>query len=122
MKDKKKLQRIFGQLNYLATISRPDISFSVNKIARRLQDPTVEVFRAAKRILSYVVSTSDLGIGLVKGNPFELTLYTDAAYRDVREDKFKSTGGYLLYSGGVLIDWRTKKLKWVATSSSEAEY
>ena len=70
-----------------------------------------------------MAATEDLVLGIEKNkHPWKLELFTDAAYKDIVEDKFKSTGGYLLYLGGNLIDWKTKKLKWVCTSSSEAEY
>ena len=49
MDNQKKLQKLFGQLNYPCTMSRPDLCFALNKIARRLQNPSIEVSRAAKR-------------------------------------------------------------------------
>ena len=58
----KPLQVLFGELNYIAGLTRPDIAFSVNKIARSLHDGTKEVFRAAKRILAYLVNTHDLAL------------------------------------------------------------
>ena len=66
LEDIRKLQAIFGELNYLNTVSRPDISYSVNMIARRLHDGSKEVIRAAKRIMAYVYSTRNLGLEIKK--------------------------------------------------------
>eukprot|EP00924_Labyrinthula_sp_SR-Ha-C_P007673 snap_masked-scaffold_42-processed-gene-2.44-mRNA-1 protein AED:1.00 eAED:1.00 QI:0/-1/0/0/-1/1/1/0/206 len=52
---------------------------------------------------------------------WEVVAYMDFAFADDPK-KFKSTGGFLLFFNGNLVHWRSKKLAWVATSSSEAEF
>ena len=53
LEEKTKLQSFYGALNYIAGSTRPDIAFATNKIARELRSPTKDVFRIAKRVLSY---------------------------------------------------------------------
>ena len=52
----------------------------------------------------------------------QLRIYTDSSFADAQEDKFKSTGGYLIFLGKSLVTWQAKKIKWVCSSASQAEY
>ena len=60
--DVRKLQAMFGELNYVAGLTRPDISCSVNRNTRRLHDPSKKVVRSAKRIIGYLQGTNNLGL------------------------------------------------------------
>ena len=125
LEDPRSLQKIFGELNYIAGLSRPDIAYSVNRIARMLHRPTKEVYRSAKRIVNYLTCTATLGIkyrNLKDNSKWSLEAYSDSSFADIVEDKFKSTGGYLVYFNGSLISWKSKKLRYVCSSTGEAEY
>jgi hypothetical protein len=52
---------VVGTLQYL-TLTRPDISFSVNKVCQLLHDPTMAHWSAVKRILRYLHGMCGLGI------------------------------------------------------------
>jgi hypothetical protein len=58
---------IVGGLQYL-TLTRPDISFSVNKICQFLHTPTTVHLTATKRILRYVHGTTDLGLQIIRSD------------------------------------------------------
>lgn len=122
--DIKQLQKLFGELNYITGLSRPDAAFAVNKVARLLNKPTKEVYRAAKRTLAYLVGSADLALKYTHSDKkkWQLTVYSDSSFADVSSDKFKSTGGYLVYLEGNLVSWKSKKLKFVCTNTGEAEY
>ena len=126
LKDVSKLQKLFGEANYIAQSTRPDICFSLNMVARMLQQGTKQVHRACKRIIDYAVNTSGLGIEVEKYSADEkdwkLDLYTDSSFADVEDEKYKSTGAYVLLFNNTPVDWKTKKLKWVCTNSGQAEY
>jgi histone deacetylase 1/2 len=67
---------IVGALQYL-TLTRPDLSFSVNKVCQYLHAPTTEHWTAVKRILRYVKDTLKLGITFTKSSsillvPFQM--------------------------------------------------
>eukprot|EP00924_Labyrinthula_sp_SR-Ha-C_P002217 augustus_masked-scaffold_19-processed-gene-4.37-mRNA-1 protein AED:0.39 eAED:0.40 QI:0/-1/0/1/-1/1/1/0/1346 len=121
--DIKPLQKLFGELNYLSTMSRPDISYAVNRIARRLHDGTKEVYRRAKSILAYLCGTSDLGLVMKRfSGSSKLELFCDASFADDKLEKFRSTGGFLIFLNGGLIHWKSKKIKMVCTSTAQSEY
>ena len=51
-----------------------------------------------------------------------MVVYTDASYADIKDDKFRSTAGFIIHLNNSLISWKTKKLKWVCCSTAESEY
>ena len=54
-------RQLVGSLLYL-THSRPDLSFSVGRVARYMQNPHEIHYKAAKRILRYIRGTIQFGI------------------------------------------------------------
>ena len=63
-----------GALQYLS-FTRPDIAFSMNKVAQFMQAPTDS---AVKRILRYLKSTIQHGLFLSRHSSVQLIAYTDA--------------------------------------------
>ena len=56
------IRSIVGVLQYLAVIARPDIMYSVQRVARQVSCPTDGTVKAAKRILAYLSGTPLIGI------------------------------------------------------------
>ena len=121
--DIRKLQKLIGELSYLAISTRPDISFSVNFIARTVSDPRLEHLRAAKKVLKYLAGTIDhvLEYKAFSGSHPEVVVYTDSSFAD-DEETSRSTAGFLVYVNDCLINWAAKRLKLVVTSTAAAEY
>eukprot|EP00924_Labyrinthula_sp_SR-Ha-C_P005550 snap_masked-scaffold_68-processed-gene-0.53-mRNA-1 protein AED:1.00 eAED:1.00 QI:0/-1/0/0/-1/1/1/0/256 len=117
-----KLQKIIGELSYIANCSRPDISFAVNFIPRNLQSEKLGLLRMSRRILRYLINTRHFAIKVKREEKLEIKALSDASFVDCIKDKFKSTGGFIIYMGDVPISWKYKKMKWVATSSGVSEY
>jgi hypothetical protein len=111
---------IVGSLQYLAH-TRPDISFSVNRVCQFLSSPTSEHWSAVKRILRYLHETIDMGICIKKSGSFLLSAFSDADWAGDSDDR-RSTGGFAVFFGGNLISWSSRKQSTVSRSSTEAEY
>jgi hypothetical protein len=109
-----------GALQYLC-ITRPDISFCVNKLAQFMHKPTVLHWQDVKRLLRYLKETVQFGLHF-KGAPLiSIQAYSDADWAGDRDDRC-STGGYCIFLGNNLISWSCRKQQTVARSSTKAEY
>jgi histone deacetylase 1/2 len=114
---------IVGAFQY-ATMTRPDIAFSVNKVCQFMSQPLESHWKAVKRILCYLKGTLDHGLLLspaASGPPFSLRAYSDADWATDQDDR-RSTSGSCIYFGPDLVSWGSKKQPHVARSSTEAEY
>ncbi|KAG8482529.1 hypothetical protein CXB51_024309 [Gossypium anomalum] len=108
-----------GMLQYLC-ITRPELSFCVNKLSQYMNLPNETHWRAVKRVLRYLVGTVDYGLCFSKGQP-EVVCYSDADWASSMEDR-RSTTGYVVYLGPNPVAWCSRKQPVVSRSSSEAEY
>jgi histone deacetylase 1/2 len=70
-------RKIIGALQYL-NLTRPDISFSINKLAQFMHKPTAQHLQHLKRILRYLKSTINHGILLQPSSNCNLVAYSDA--------------------------------------------
>lgn len=66
--DATKYRSIVGALQYLK-LTRPDISFSVNKVCQYLHAPTTLHWPAVKRIIRYIKFTLGLGLHIRRSFP-----------------------------------------------------
>ncbi|KAL9996454.1 putative 1,4-alpha-glucan branching enzyme [Helianthus debilis subsp. tardiflorus] len=127
--DPVKYRQMVGALQYV-TLSRPDITYAVNKVCQFMHSPTGNHWSAVKRILRYLHGTSNHGLLISSSSSSILHAYTDAhnltAFSDSDwagcPDDRRSTGGYAIYLGSNLISWSARKQRTVSRSSTEAEY
>ncbi|XP_040968059.1 uncharacterized mitochondrial protein AtMg00810 [Gossypium hirsutum] len=108
-----------GMLQYLC-ITRPDLSFCVNKLSQYMNSPSDTHWRGVKRVLRYLSGTMEHGLLLSDGS-FQLVGYSDADWASSVEDR-RSTTGYVIYLGANPIAWCSKKQAVVSKSYSEAKY
>ncbi|XP_014489926.1 uncharacterized protein LOC106752708 [Vigna radiata var. radiata] len=113
-------RRIVGSLQYLS-LTRPDVSFSVNKLSQYMAAPTESHMQFAKRVLRYLKGTIDHGLQLRHESNPHLTAFCDADWAGDTVDR-RSTTSYIIYYGSNAISWSCKKQPLVAKSSTEAEY
>ncbi|XP_059070464.1 uncharacterized mitochondrial protein AtMg00810-like [Cryptomeria japonica] len=111
---------VVGALQYL-TLTRPDITFAVNKVCQFMQQPTDDHWNAVKRILQYLKETLSYGLQLSKSSPLTLNAFSDSDWAGCPDDR-RSTSGYCIFLGPNLISWSARKQKTVSRSSTEAEY
>jgi len=112
---------LIGSLMYAAVATRPDIAYSVYRLASYTANPDINHWGAAKRILRYLKGTKDLGITYKKSeNHINLVGYSDASFAN--NDDRTSVSGYTFISNGGAITWGSKKQSVVSLSTTEAEY
>ena len=78
MCDKLIYQAVIGNLLYLSTKTRPDITYAVSCVARFCTNPMKEHWTTVKRILQYLKGTSNLGLLYRENTPAEVIRYSDA--------------------------------------------
>jgi hypothetical protein len=118
--DSTQYRSIVGALQYL-TLTRPDISFTINKVCQFLHAPTTVHWDAVKRILRYLKSSTRIGLKIIKSKSLLISGFSDADWAGSLDDR-RSTGGYTIYLGENLISWSARKHTTVSRSSTEAEY
>jgi len=111
---------VVGALQYL-TLTRPDISFAVNKVCQFLHAPTTVHWTAVKRILRYVKLTAKLGLKISRSSSLLVSAFSDADWAGCVDDR-RSTGGFAVFLGDNLVSWSARKQATVSRSSTEAEY
>nr|ABF98465.1 retrotransposon protein, putative, Ty1-copia subclass [Oryza sativa Japonica Group] len=111
--------QIIGSLMYLASATRPDISFAVSKLSRFTSNPGDDHWRALERVMRYLKGTVELGLHYT-GYPAVLEGYSDSNWiSDV--DEIKATSGYVFTLGGGAVSWRSCKQTILTRSTMEAE-
>ncbi len=107
---------------YLSTMTRPDLSFTVGRLASGFQKPTKGHWERTKRDLRYLNGTRDAHIEYKKsGETPMLETYVDTSYGTdlVRR---RSITGYVICLGGGPIIWKSHLQCTVADSPNTAEY
>lgn len=100
-------RRIIGSLQYI-TLTRPDVQVAVNWLAQFIAEPKMIHWLAVKRVLCYFFRTQKHGIALRQVKDFSVTAYCDADWEGDTVDR-KSRTGFLVYVGGTLVSWVSKK-------------
>ena len=113
-------RELTGSLQYLATMSRPDIAWAVSRMGSFNSCWTIGQFKLAKGILRYIAGTRDWGLCL-GGTCGPLEGFVDADFNGCRDTYRSTTGWVVMYRGGT-IAWKSKKQSVVAHSTAEAEY
>ena len=121
-------------LAYLAQTTRPDILYTVNRLAGHQQDPRECDWNALYYLMCYLKGAHDLGIRYRQSETADVLfatntvlesgmypeIYGDSSFAE--DDGFKSRSGFVFMMAGGAIFWYSKKQSLVALSSTEAEY
>ena len=119
---------VIGSMNYLAQTTRPDISMAVHQCARFCANPKAVHYTAVKRIVRYLIGTSDKGMTLNVQEPI-LECFADADFAGswdrtdpLDPENVKSRSGHIIKFAGCPIHWGSKLQDLVSLSTVESEY
>ena len=119
-------RQLIGQLNWLATQTRPDLSYDVSALSSILKQENVESIKQANRTVKKAkkeksqIDIPDLG------NPehLQIVAYSDASFANLKDGG--SQGGYIIFLLGsnnkyMPIAWQSKRIRRVVKSTLAAE-
>jgi hypothetical protein len=119
--DQKQYQEATGSLNYLACITRMDISYAVSKASSFNSKPTVAAWDLVKRIIRYIKGTANYALTFRYNGNSDIIGFVDSDWA-TDADTRKSTTGYVFLLSDAAVAWQSKRQQAVAQSSTEAEF
>jgi hypothetical protein len=87
--DAMKYRSLVGALQYI-TLTRPDISFPINKVCQFLHEPTTTHMIVVNRILRYLRHTLGVGFKIVRSNSTLVSGFADANWTEDIDDRRSS--------------------------------
>ena len=117
--DQSLYQSMIGSLMFAMAGTRPDLAYAIGVLSRYNHEPSEVHMEALKRVFRYLNGTRDWTLSF-GGTDGRIKAYADSDYAGDPDDS-KSTAGLCVVFGGV-IDWRSKKQKSAAQSTTDAEY
>ena len=101
MRDQLRYSQIIGSLMYLASATRPDISYAVSKLSRFVSNPGDDHWRALERVMRYLKATASYGIHYTE-YPKVLEGFSVANWI-FDADELKATTGYVFTLAGEVL-------------------
>ena len=113
-----------GTLLYLTKHSRPDICNPVRELSKTMDAPAPAHLKEMFKVIRYVLSTKEHGLKFEMRKDIKKWALKTLSDRDFASDKETriSVFGYIIYCCGIPIAWRSKGMKSVVLSTTEAEY
>jgi len=108
---------LVAKINYLARMTRPDLSHSVGVLSRHLSSPGIQAYRALKSVCIYILNTLDRGLIFHESSSLTVPRF----YVDANFPFGRARGGYVAMYLGASIDWQSKLAASAAASTAEAE-
>ena len=124
--EKQQLRSTIGQLNWVSTQTRPDITFDTCEVSVRLKDATIrdiiKVNKIIRKLKAEKVSLKFSDMGNL--TPIKLVSFSDVSFCNPSEQS--SQGGYIIFfrnihCKSVPIAWQSKKIRRVVKSTMAAE-
>ena len=125
---RKAIRKVVGELLWVSLMTRPDLSYEVNRLSGNILNATIRDMKDAKLLIEKA-KADPVEVNFTKigdGKDLELTVYTDASFNN-QDNKIRSTAGRILLLGSKCSDkvnafsWKTKKIARICRSVKGAE-
>ena len=113
-----------GTLLYLTEHSRPDITNPVRELSKSMNCASMALVTELYRVINVVLEMKTLGLRMVlifKDGIWKLEALSDSDFANHKDTRY-SVYGYMIYFCGILVVWKSKSMKSVVLSTTEAEY
>ena len=118
-RDQLRYSQIIGSLMYLASATRPDISFAVSKLSQFMSNLGDNHWRALERVMRYLNGTMSYGIHYTR-YPKVQESYCDVNWVS-DADEVHTTSGYVFLLRDGVVSWKYCKQTILTRSTMEAE-
>ena len=111
-----------GTLLYLTKHSRPDICNPVRELSKTMDAPAPVHLKEMYKVIRFVLSTKDYGLKFELRKDMKkwaLRALSDSDFANDKETRI-SVFGYIMYFCRIPIAWRSKGMKSVVLSTTEA--
>ncbi|KAL7574348.1 hypothetical protein ACA910_008452 [Epithemia clementina (nom. ined.)] len=111
-----------GTLLYLTKNSRPDICNATRELSKAMDGAGERHMKELQKVIRFVLSTKDYGLRTEPrlAEKWSLEAYSDADFATDQDTRI-SVYGYVIYFMRVPIAWKSKGMKSVVLSTTEAE-
>ena len=111
-----------GALMWIATMTRPDLSYAAHNLAKFGDNPGPAHWKAATKALQYLKRTADLGVtyGGISAD-MKLSAWVDSDHATCPDTR-RSVSGAAVMLGGGAISWFSRAQRVTAAATSESEY
>ena len=111
-------------LLYLTKQSRPDITNPVRESFKSMDGASMAQVTEMYRVINFVLETKTLRLRMVpifNDGIWKLEALSDSDFANDKDTRY-SVYGYIIYFCGVPVAWKSKRMKSVVLSTTEAEY
>ena len=112
-----------GTLLYLTKYSRPDITNPVRELSKSMDGASMAQVTEMYRVINFVLEMKTLGLRMVptfNDGIWKLEALSDSDFANDKDTRY-SVYGYIIFCG-IRVVWKSKSMKSVVLSITEAEY
>ena len=123
--ERSQIRQVIGKLNWVAGMTRPEISFTVSEISSRIGSATLDDIKRINKTVKFLQSTPGfITIPKLDLNSIKLKVFTDASFNNLNDGN--SQGGHIVFCTDATgnctpISWSSNKVKRVVRSTLAAE-
>ena len=113
-----------GTLVYLNKHGRSDSTNPVREVSKSMDGASMAHVSEMYRVIIFVLEMKTLGLMTVpifKDGIWKLEALSDSDFANDKETRY-SVYGYIIYFCGIPVVWKSKSMKSVVLSTTEAEY